>query len=73
MPRSQRRRLSLATLLVSPATLWVLDEPVTGLDDEGVRLTSRLLIQHASQGGAAILTSHQPIELGTHGRELSLA
>ncbi len=60
----QRRRLALARLLVGEARLWVLDEPYTALDSEGIDLVRNLLEQHLSDGGAMVLTSHQPLELG---------
>lgn len=54
----QRKRLSLARLLLSPATLWLLDEPYANLDREGIALVDRLLAQHLDEGGAALVTTH---------------
>lgn len=52
------QRLGLATaLLGEPATL-VLDEPVNGLDPEGIRWMRRLLRGHAEDGGTVLLSSH---------------
>lgn len=59
----QRRRVALARLLLSPARLWILDEPLTGLDAAGQALTARLLLEHARRGGLAVFTSHQAIGL----------
>lgn len=61
----QQRRLTLAKLLLIKAKLWILDEPFTALDETGVALVEALLTQHIAQGGMAILTSHQAIELNT--------
>ena len=36
MSAGQQRRVSLARLLLSPADLWILDEPFTALDKRGV-------------------------------------
>lgn len=55
----QRRRVALARLLLSHATLWLLDEPFTSLDADGIGLISGLLQAHAARGGAIVLTSHQ--------------
>ncbi|AHE66799.1 cytochrome c biogenesis heme-transporting ATPase CcmA [Legionella oakridgensis] len=55
----QRRRVGLTRLLVSDASLWLLDEPLVGLDKEGVYLLMNCLDEHLAQGGQIILTSHQ--------------
>ncbi|MCG8413536.1 MAG: heme ABC exporter ATP-binding protein CcmA, partial [Pseudomonadales bacterium] len=57
----QQQRVSLARLLVSDARLWVLDEPFTTLDVEGVALLEQLISQHAEQGGAVLVTTHHPL------------
>ena len=67
----QQRRVSLARLLVAPAPLWILDEPLTALDDDGRDLVGELLAGHRATGGAAICATHQPLSavpdaLGTH-------
>lgn len=59
----QRRRVALASLLCSNALLWILDEPLTGLDVHGVALLENLLKAHIDNGGMAVLTTHQPISL----------
>ncbi len=59
----QRRRVALASLLCSNALLWILDEPLTGLDVHGVALLENLLKAHIDGGGMAVLTTHQPISL----------
>ncbi len=59
----QKRRLSLARLLVCAKRLWILDEPFTALDRRGVALIESLIVAHVAQGGLAVLTSHQDINL----------
>jgi len=54
----QRKRCALARLLLSPAELWLLDEPYSNLDDEGVALVDRLLQEHSRQGGGCVLATH---------------
>lgn len=54
----QRKRAALATILVAPAALWLLDEPYANLDREGHVLVDRLLETHTLRGGGAIITSH---------------
>lgn len=59
----QQRRVALARLWLTRATLWILDEPFTAIDVNGVvRLTQRMA-QHTEQGGIVILTTHQPMNV----------
>ena len=59
----QKRRVALARLLVSDATIWVLDEPFTALDVKAVALLKRLITQHLQARGMVILTTHQDVDL----------
>ncbi len=59
----QQRRVALARLWLTRATLWILDEPFTAIDVNGVdRLTQRMA-RHTEQGGIVILTTHQPLNV----------
>ena len=57
----QKRRAALARLAVVRRPLWFLDEPLSALDEAGVRLWTALIQAHQAQGGAAVVTSHQPL------------
>lgn len=59
----QRRRVALAGLLTAGALLWILDEPLVGLDVHGVALLEDVLRDHANQGGMVIMTTHQALSL----------
>lgn len=54
-----RRRLALARLALSPAHLWLLDEPLFGLDEEAIGKFVHLLREHLKMGKMAILVSHE--------------
>lgn len=54
----QKKRLSLARLWLSPAPLWLLDEPYANLDLEGINLVNRMISAHLRTGGAALVTTH---------------
>ncbi|MDF1487064.1 ABC transporter ATP-binding protein [Tessaracoccus sp. HF-7] len=56
----QRRRLALATALVRPRRLLVLDEPEQRLDVEGVEWLGRRLKNDMRDGLAIVLASHEP-------------
>lgn len=55
----QKRRLALARLLLSGASLWILDEPVTNLDTAGIALVEELIREHVGRGGLALAAAHQ--------------
>jgi len=59
----QKRRLSLARLLVTKNSLWILDEPFTSIDKQGIKLVESLMHEHISDGGMIILTSHHDLVL----------
>jgi len=67
----QRRRIGLARLMLDPAPLWLLDEPLTALDDEGQALFGRLLERHLARGGVAVLATHHDLA-PAQGRELRI-
>jgi heme exporter protein A len=59
----QKRRLSLARLLITANVLWILDEPFTSLDKQGIVLIETLMSEHCANGGMIVLTSHHEIDL----------
>lgn len=59
----QRRRVALAGLMTAGALLWILDEPLAGLDVNGVARVEQLIRDHVVAGGLAIMTTHQPLAL----------
>lgn len=58
-----KRRLALASLLLSDAPLWILDEPQTALDVNGIRLFEKMVENHLQRSGLLIMTSHQPLDI----------
>ena len=62
----QCRRAAIARLLTMPASLWVLDEPLTSLDVDGVEMFETVLSAHLERGGLVIMTTHQPMDLQQH-------
>ena len=53
--------MALARLWLSRASLWILDEPLTAIDKAGVEKLMTKFAQHADNGGAVILTTHQDL------------
>lgn len=54
----QAKRASLARVAGSTAALWLLDEPLNGLDREGVDCLAAAIATHRSRGGAVLAASH---------------
>ena len=52
------QRLKLSTLIASIRPIWILDEPLLGLDAEGQEVFIKLLEQHLTIGGCAIIATH---------------
>ena len=59
----QRRRILLAFVELSQAKLWVLDEPLTALDVQGVALMESMIVEHRAAGGSVIFTTHHGMKL----------
>lgn len=57
----QHRRISLARLFESTAKIWILDEPFTAIDKQGVSALEQLFKAHLKQGGCIVLTTHQDL------------
>jgi heme exporter protein A len=66
----QRRRLSMARLLVVKRPVWLLDEPTSALDAEGQRAFATLMSDHLAGGGILLAATHTP--LGIPARDLRI-
>jgi heme exporter protein A len=66
----QKRRVALAGLQLIGAPLWLLDEPTTNLDIAGQTLVSRMIEQHAMNGGLVMAAVHHelPVQARPVGR-----
>jgi heme exporter protein A len=64
LSQGQRKRVALARLQFGQqASLWILDEPFTALDQKTVMHLCDILNQHLQGGGMMIYTTHQEIAL----------
>ena len=66
----QARRARLARVVASGAALWLLDEPLNGLDADGAARLAKAIAAHRAGGGAILAASHQA--LGGDWRQLEL-
>lgn len=59
----QHRRLALTKLVLLKACIWILDEPLTGLDSRGRVSVEKLMQEHLENGGIAVISSHHELKL----------
>lgn len=59
----QRKRASLARAIASGAEIWLLDEPLNGLDAAAIERLDRIMADHRAAGGIVLAASHLPIGL----------
>jgi heme exporter protein A len=71
LSQGQRRRIGLARLALLQRPIWILDEPQTALDVDGIAILRALLDAHLGRGGLCITATHQPLSV-TGGRVLAL-
>ncbi len=63
LSEGQKRRAALARLVICKTRLWLLDEVFTALDKSAVALVRNLIEAHLSNGGLAIIATHQELDL----------
>ncbi|PKG98888.1 cytochrome c biogenesis heme-transporting ATPase CcmA [Paraglaciecola sp. MB-3u-78] len=69
----QQRRVALARFwFKQDAKLWILDEPFTALDTQGIELLSKHITSFLRGGGAVVMTSHQALRIDYPTDELTL-
>ena len=59
----QKRRVVLAALFVTQSRIWLLDEPFTAIDADGIKSLENQITKHCENGGFCILTTHQDSKL----------
>lgn len=67
----QKRRAALARLLVVHRPLWLLDEPMTALDQASRIRFAQAMRAHCAEGGLIVVATHEPLGFETT-RELAL-
>ncbi len=67
----QRRRLALARLIAAPRSLWLLDEPLAPLDQDGRALLGEIFAEHLARGGLILAAVHDPLPLAARTVEIA--
>jgi heme exporter protein A len=73
MSEGQRKRVNLARLFFVKSQAWILDEPLSAIDVEGVSLLEECIASHLDDGGLVIVTSHQSLDVAHEVRYLDLS
>jgi len=72
LSQGQSRRLAFARLLVAPRPIWLLDEPMAGIDAEGELRLGALIADHLSAGGIVVAAIHADLPQGLAGTRITL-
>jgi len=59
----QIKKVALCRVLISKATIWILDEPDNSLDTKNISILKKSLIQHLRLGGIFILATHRNFDI----------
>ena len=61
----QKRRIAIGRWLLKDFNLYLIDEPFTTLDDEGVELIKGIVTELNNRGASFLITGHRPSELNS--------
>ncbi|MFT5208867.1 MAG: heme exporter protein A [Flavobacterium sp.] len=72
LSEGQRKRINLARFYLIESPVWLLDEPFSAIDVEGISKLEDRFRSHIREGGSIIFTSHQSINMDQKIDELLL-
>ena len=55
----ETKKLELLRLIIENKKLWILDEPLSNLDEDSIELMKQTFEDHCSKEGSIIFSSHQ--------------
>ena len=59
----QTKRAAMAVMIGSGSAIWLLDEPLSGLDSAAMKVVTQQIERHLANDGVAIIASHQPLAI----------
>ncbi len=59
----ETKKLELLRLILENKKIWILDEPLSNLDDESIDVIAQTFEDHRLKGGSIIFSSHQESEI----------
>ena len=60
----ENKKLEFLRLIIEDKKIWILDEPLSNLDDESIDLLAQTFQDHRTKEGSIIFSSHQNSEIG---------
>ena len=63
LSEGQKRRTALARLIAFQKPIWLLDEPLAGLDAASANRLMEAITSHLANGGIAVIATHQLLQL----------
>ncbi len=60
LSRGMLRRAAIVRALIHEPTVWLLDEPAAGIDDQGAQWLTALIERHCDRGGCCLVATHRP-------------
>ena len=63
LSEGQRKRVALGQFLIVDNPCWVMDEPFSAVDVEGLSFLMAILQDHLDVNGGIIISTHQPITI----------
>ena len=63
MSQGQKRRVSMVRWMLSTRRVWILDEPFTLLDKQGIELVTDLIREKCEAGGLVVCATHLPLRI----------
>ena len=63
LSHGQKKKVALTKLLFSKSKLWLLDEPLNGIDTKTITVLKKIMVQHIKKNGSILFSSHVKIDL----------
>jgi len=58
LSEGNKKKTSLTRLLLTNKKVWLLDEPLNGIDTKAISTLKKVMIQHLKQNGSILFSSH---------------
>ena len=59
----KKKKVALTKLLFSKSKLWLLDEPLNGLDTKTITALKKIMVQHIRKNGSILFSSHVKLDV----------